>query len=60
MLENNAKRLLDVKEFQTYAGGIGRNSALRLAREAQVRVRIGRRLLIDREKFDKWIEENVQ
>ncbi|SCH81810.1 Uncharacterised protein [uncultured Clostridium sp.] len=60
MLENNQRRLLDVKEFQAYAGGIGRNSALRLAGEAQVRVRIGRRLLIDREKFDKWIEENVQ
>lgn len=58
MKENN--RLLNVKEFQAYCGGIGRNSALNLAREAEVRVKIGRRLLIDRKKFDVWVCENAK
>lgn len=53
-------RLLNIKEFQSYCGGIGRNSALNLAREAEVRVKIGRRLLIDREKFDTWISDNAK
>ncbi|MDD6073048.1 MAG: DUF6462 family protein [Clostridium sp.] len=53
-------RLINVKEFQKYAGGIGRNSALRLAREAEARVKIGRRLLIDRLKFEKWVNENAK
>lgn len=52
------KRLLNIVEFQTYAGGIGRNSAFKLAKEAGIRVKIGRRVLIDREKFDLWVKEN--
>ena len=52
------KKLLSVPEFQEYAGGIGRNSALRLAREAEVKVKIGARLLINVDKFDLWVEEN--
>lgn len=56
MSENS--RLLNVKEFQEYCGGIGRNSALKLAKDAEVRVKIGRRLLIDRKKFDMWISAN--
>lgn len=51
-------RLLNIPEFQKYAGNIGRNSALRLAKEAKVRVKIGRRLLIDIEKFNEWVSEN--
>lgn len=53
-------RLMNLEEFQRYAGGIGRNSALRLAREAEARVKIGRRLLIDRVKFEAWVEENAK
>lgn len=57
---DNISRLLNIKDFQQYAGGIGRNSALKLAREAEVRVKIGRRLLIDRTKFDEWISDNAR
>lgn len=46
------KRLLSVDEFRTYCG-LGRNSFLKLAIEAQCRIVIGRRLLIDRIKFDE-------
>ncbi|MDY5483397.1 MAG: DUF6462 family protein [Clostridium sp.] len=53
-------RLMSISEFQKYAGGIGRNSALRLAREAEARVRVGRRLLVDRRKFEAWVDENVE
>lgn len=52
-------KLLNIKEFQEYAGGIGRNSALRLSKEAGVRVIIGRRVLINREKFDEWVRKNT-
>ncbi|MDR1547757.1 MAG: hypothetical protein LBT06_04110 [Hungatella sp.] len=52
-------RLVSIPEFQKYAGNIGRNSALRLAKEAQIRVKIGRRLLIDVQKFDDWVSENA-
>lgn len=58
MSERN--KLISIKEFQQYAGGIGRNSALRLAMEAEVRVKIGRRLLINVEKFNQWVEENTR
>lgn len=51
----NEKRLLDIPEFQLYAS-IGRNSALKLARESGAEMRIGRRLLIDRVKFDAWCD----
>lgn len=54
----STKRLLSIPEFQEYAGGIGRNTALRLARDAEVRVKIGARLLINVDKFDLWVEEN--
>lgn len=57
-MEKTAK-LMDIPTFQEYAGGIGRNSALRLAHEAGVRVKIGRRLLINREKFDEWVAQNT-
>lgn len=56
---NGMSRLLNVKEFQEYAGGIGRNSALNLAQKAEVRIKIGRRLLIDREKFDAWLDSQT-
>ena len=54
----STKRFLSIPEFQEYAGGIGRNTALRLARDAEVRVKIGSRLLINIDKFDLWVEEN--
>lgn len=50
-------RLMSVKELQEYCR-IGRNSALDLARKSNARVKIGRRLLIDKSKIDEWIDDN--
>lgn len=49
------KRLLNIKEFQEYAS-VGRNSAFSLAREADAVFRWGKRVLIDRVKFDAWCD----
>ena len=54
----NEKRLLNVTDFQRYTS-VGRNTALRLAKESGTCVRIGRRLLIDRVRFDAWCDENM-
>lgn len=50
-------RLMTVKELQEYCK-IGRNSALNLAKNAEARVKIGNRLLIDRPRIDDWINSN--
>lgn len=52
------KRLLSIQEFQSYCG-LGRNCALKLSKSANCRVKYGRRILIDRKKFDKWCEETM-
>lgn len=52
----NEQRLLDVEEFQKYTS-VGRNNALKLAKESGAALRIGRRLLVDRVKFDAWCDE---
>lgn len=48
------KRLLSVKEFCQYAGGIDPRLARNFARENKLLVYIGRKMLIDRQKFDEW------
>lgn len=53
------KRLLSVDEFQAYCG-LGHNSSLKLATKAKCRICQGRRLLIDRIKFDEWCAEHEQ
>lgn len=53
------KRLLSIKEFQIYTG-LGRNSALKLSITAKCRIYVGRRVLIDREKFDKWCDRQSE
>lgn len=50
-------RLMTVVELQDYCK-IGRNSALKLARMSEARVKIGRRLLIDKSRIDEWIDNN--
>lgn len=47
------KRLLTVKEFQEYAS-IGRNNAFKMIQEIGCGIRVGRKILVDRECFDKW------
>lgn len=50
------KRFLDIAEFQAYTS-LGRSRAAQLAREAGVTLRYGRRILIDRVRFDKWCDQ---
>lgn len=54
----NEKRLLSIEEFCQYAGGIGERTARKYIREIAVAVRIGGRVLVDREKFDQWCDEH--
>lgn len=53
------KRLLSIDEFRTYTS-LGRNSALKLSIEAKCRIQCGKRILIDRVKFDEWSEKNCK
>lgn len=52
------KRLLSITEFCTYAS-VGRNRARDLAETADAVFRVGRRVMIDRIKFDKFCDENT-
>ena len=52
----NEKRLLSVDEFQLYSS-LGRNSAFNLIKTTGIGIRVGRRLLVDRQKFDNWCSE---
>lgn len=51
------KRLLSVTEFCAYASA-GRNKAMELAVAAGAVSRMGRRVLIDRVKFDDYCDHN--
>ena len=48
------RRLLNIREFREYAGGIGDGMARRLAKEIGAAVHIGDRFLVDRLRFDEW------
>lgn len=50
------KRLLNIGEFCQYTG-LGRNRARLLVDESGCLLHIGRRLLIDRPKFDRWCDQ---
>lgn len=49
----NSKMLVTVKELQLLTG-IGRNNCFKLVREAQCSLRVGKRILVDREAFLEW------
>ena len=49
-------RLLSLKEFANYAGKISRNSARKLAGISGAEVQYGRRVLVDRLRFDEWVD----
>lgn len=51
----NQKRCLTVEEFQTYCS-IGRNNALKLIKKSNAGIRVGRKILVDRVAFDKWLD----
>ena len=48
------RRLLSIKEFRVYAGGIGDGTARKLVKEIGAAIHIGDRLLVDRLRFDEW------
>lgn len=51
------KRLLDMEEFSIYAS-VGICTARELANTARSVFRCGNRVLVDREKFDRWCDEH--
>lgn len=53
------KRLLSVKEFCQYAGGIDARLARSFAKDNNIVVHIGGKMLIDRLKFDEWCVEQT-
>lgn len=50
------RRFLNIKDFQLYAGNIGRNKAYELAKQSKARVKFGGRIVVDRNAFDCWVE----
>lgn len=53
------KRMLSVPEFCTYAS-IGRDRGIAMAEAAGAIFRIGKRVNIDRVKFDRWCDVNTE
>nr|WP_130789980.1 DUF6462 family protein [Lachnoclostridium pacaense] len=53
------KKFLTVKELQEYTG-LGRNTSYKLAHESGAVIRIGRRLLVCREKIVEYLEANLE
>jgi len=54
------RRLLSIKDFREYAGGIGDGMARKLAKEICAVVHIGDRFLVDRLRFDEWCTKQNQ
>lgn len=52
----NERRLLSIEDFQKYSG-LGRNTAINLAKEIGCYIRVRKRFLIDRPRFDSWCEQ---
>lgn len=53
------KRLLSMEEFRVYAG-LGGSVARNVAESTGAIFRVGRRVLVDRVKFDKFCDENSE
>lgn len=51
------KRLLSMEEFAIYTS-MGANKTRELAELSGALFRAGRRILVDREKFDRWCDTN--
>ena len=50
------KRCLTIAEFMVYCG-VGRNNAFKLAEKANAKIKVGKKILVDRVLFDEWLEE---
>ncbi len=53
------KRLLSMEEFRVYAG-LGGNVARNVAESTGAIFRVGRRVLVDRVKFDRFCDDNSE
>lgn len=53
------KRLLSMDEFCVYAG-LGSSAARNVAETTGSLFKIGRRVLVDRVKFDRYCDENTE
>ena len=53
------KRLLSMEEFRVYSG-LGENVARNVAESTGAIFRVGRRVLVDRVKFDRFCDENTE
>lgn len=49
-------RLMDTEELRTYTS-LGRNNAIKLGEDIGAKVKIGKRVLWDREKIDRYLDE---
>ena len=49
-------RLMDTEELRAYTN-LGRNNAMKLGEEIGAKVKIGKRVLWDRVKIDKYLNE---
>lgn len=52
-------RLLGINELMSYTS-LGKNNAQRLGNNANAIVRVGKRVLYDRRKIDKYIDDQGQ
>ena len=59
MEEINNSRLLNLNDLMMYIG-VGRNKAIDFGKESGSIVRIGRRVLYDRERVDKYIDSLLE
>jgi len=49
-------RLMDTEELRAYTN-LGRNNAMKLGEEIGAKVKVGKRVLWDRAKIDKYLDE---
>lgn len=52
------KRLLTVREFEVYAS-VGHNNAYKFIQMADCGIRLGKKILVDRKRFDQWVSEQL-
>ena len=50
-----AGRLMDTEELRAYTG-LGRNSAMMFGEEIGAKVKVGKRVLWDRKKIDRYLD----
>lgn len=51
------RRLLSIRDFSVYAGGIDQRNARRFVKANGFAVSIGAKMFVDRKRFDEWCTE---